>query len=153
MVHWSLVPRPPHVTLCQPRTYLHIVKCYPWHWTHETGNTNVITIISRKRRDGPSPLGAPIVAIVLVILTNFKERPGQRRTVTAWAGPELSLRLRSLWQWDTMKEILRRRAVIDTALSPRVSPGSMSWHSHVLITSDSPPVAVAHSNKYKNIKD
>ena len=56
MVQWSLVPRPPHVTLCQPRTYLHIVKCYPWHWTHETGNTNVTTIISRKRRDGLDPL-------------------------------------------------------------------------------------------------
>ena len=146
MVHWSLVPLMSH---CQPRTYLHIVKCYPGHWTHETGNQCNNNNIQKEERW----TRAPIVAIVRVILTNFKERHGQRRTVTAWAGPELRL-LWSLWQCDTMAEILRRGGtVIDTALSPRVSPGSMSWHSHVPITSASPPVAVAHSNKYKNIKD
>ena len=146
--HAPLVTCPPDVTLSL-RTYLHIVKCYPTGHMRPVTGVNVTTIISRERRRWTLRLLS--LWLCSVILTNFKERLGQRRTVTAaWAGPELSQRLGSSTKRLSMchngRDIERRRGCDG-------SPGSMSWHSPVQITSASPPVAIAHSDKYKNIKD
>lgn len=75
---------PPLMSHCQPRTYLHIVKCYPRHWTHETGNQcHQCQCNNNNIQKGEMwTLLPPIVTIVFVILTNLKERRGQRRTVT-----------------------------------------------------------------------
>ena len=159
---------PPLMSHCQPRTYLHILKCYPRHWTHETSNQchqcqcNNNNIQKGEMDPPPSDCHDCVRDSDKFQGTSWTKEDGYWPRLSAWAGPELSLRLRSATKRDsqcvTIAEILRRGgALIDTALSPRTEPGSPQdqWvdTTPAPITSASPPVAIAHSNKYKNIKD